>query len=269
MTLLRALDDEHRGRSTQSTVSCVSRIRRRENSSRRMRRRRVVGNELPRLPVIFSMTPAEHAGPCRAARTANALLSRPGYHEPEADLYMKDDVGGNVGRARFQALCQVAAPGPAALRILVIPRPGAGGRRGPGDACCAPGRRGIRSRAKRPPSPGSSPSSAASTPAPSSASGSRRSMSTSSLRARSRCWRRPRSGPRGAARRPVQAARGIPRAAGAAGAHGILDRRDRGASWVFRPAAVLTRLFRARKRLRVLCGEDTSMDPGTCEDPEP
>ncbi|MDB6086299.1 MAG: hypothetical protein JWN43_4180 [Gammaproteobacteria bacterium] len=26
-------------------------------------------------------------------------------------------------------------------------------------------------------------------------------------------------------------------------------------------AAVLTRLFRARKRLRALCGEDTSMDP--------
>jgi DNA-directed RNA polymerase specialized sigma24 family protein len=26
-------------------------------------------------------------------------------------------------------------------------------------------------------------------------------------------------------------------------------------------AAVLTRLFRARKQLRVLCGEDTSMDP--------
>lgn len=26
-------------------------------------------------------------------------------------------------------------------------------------------------------------------------------------------------------------------------------------------AAVLTRLFRARKQLRVLCGEDTSLDP--------
>ena len=26
-------------------------------------------------------------------------------------------------------------------------------------------------------------------------------------------------------------------------------------------AAVLTRLFRGRKQLRVLCGEDTSMDP--------
>ena len=34
--------------------------------------------------------------------------------------------------------------------------------------------------------------------------------------------------------------------------------------------AVLTRLFRARKRLRVLCGEDTSMDPAdTPEDLEP
>jgi DNA-directed RNA polymerase specialized sigma24 family protein len=39
--------------------------------------------------------------------------------------------------------------------------------------------------------------------------------------------------------------------------------------------AVLTRLFRARKLLRVLCGENTSMDPedgssdpdGTSEDP--
>src|SRR5580658_8138196 len=40
----------------------------------------------------------------------NALLSRPGYHEPETDLYMKDDVGGNVKRARFQALCQTLRP---------------------------------------------------------------------------------------------------------------------------------------------------------------
>src|SRR5580658_1224539 len=40
----------------------------------------------------------------------NALLSRPGYHEPETDLYMKDDAGGNAGRARFQALCQALRP---------------------------------------------------------------------------------------------------------------------------------------------------------------
>jgi RNA polymerase sigma-70 factor, ECF subfamily len=40
----------------------------------------------------------------------DALLSRPWHHEPEADLYMKDDVGGNVGRARFQALCQALRP---------------------------------------------------------------------------------------------------------------------------------------------------------------
>ena len=34
--------------------------------------------------------------------------------------------------------------------------------------------------------------------------------------------------------------------------------------------AVLTRLFRARKQLRVLCGEDSSLDPeDSCEDPGP
>lgn len=32
-------------------------------------------------------------------------------------------------------------------------------------------------------------------------------------------------------------------------------------------AAVLTRLFRGRKRLRQLCGEDTSGDPDECQDP--
>ena len=40
----------------------------------------------------------------------DALISRPGYHEPESDLYMKDDVGGNAARARFQALCQALRP---------------------------------------------------------------------------------------------------------------------------------------------------------------
>ena len=42
------------------------------------------------------------------------------------------------------------------------------------------------------------------------------------------------SGPRRAARRPVQAARGVPRAAGAAGADGLLHRGDRRASSICR-----------------------------------
>ena len=40
----------------------------------------------------------------------DALISHPWHGEPEADLYMKDDAGGNAGRARFQALCQALRP---------------------------------------------------------------------------------------------------------------------------------------------------------------
>jgi RNA polymerase sigma-70 factor, ECF subfamily len=54
--------------------------------------------------------PARASKPVPRSSHRDALLSRPGYHEPEADLYMKDDVGGNVGRARFQALCQALRP---------------------------------------------------------------------------------------------------------------------------------------------------------------
>src|ERR1700730_7519869 len=40
----------------------------------------------------------------------NALISMGRYLEPGADLYMKDDAGGNQRRARFQALCQSLRP---------------------------------------------------------------------------------------------------------------------------------------------------------------
>jgi RNA polymerase sigma-70 factor, ECF subfamily len=47
--------------------------------------------------------------PARGLRR-DALKSRERHREPEADLYMKDDGGGNVGRARFQALCKALRP---------------------------------------------------------------------------------------------------------------------------------------------------------------
>ena len=46
------------GKSAHPRVKCVSRIRRRENSSRRMRRMRVFGNELAAVPVILTVTPS-------------------------------------------------------------------------------------------------------------------------------------------------------------------------------------------------------------------
>src|SRR5580700_1763192 len=39
-----------------------------------------------------------------------ALISRRGHITPGADLYMKEQVGGNRKRARFQALCQSLRP---------------------------------------------------------------------------------------------------------------------------------------------------------------
>src|SRR5580700_3129529 len=39
-----------------------------------------------------------------------ALISRRGHITPGADLYMKEQVGGNRKRARFQALCQSMRP---------------------------------------------------------------------------------------------------------------------------------------------------------------
>src|SRR5579863_5244402 len=120
-----------------STVSCVSRISRRENSSRRMRRRRVFGNESVRFPVIWTVTPnssvsravsapprrlgrhsarrppspaAAPAFRLRHSRRDALILSRDGYRKPALDLNMKDDVGGNLQRARFQALCRTLRP---------------------------------------------------------------------------------------------------------------------------------------------------------------
>src|SRR6202790_761825 len=105
-----------------STLKWVSRIKRRENSSRRMRRRRGFGNELAVVPVISTVTPnrifsaanstflapAEPPG-CRRHRH-NAVISGGKYLEPGADLTMKDQIGGNQKRARFQALCQSLRP---------------------------------------------------------------------------------------------------------------------------------------------------------------
>jgi RNA polymerase sigma-70 factor (ECF subfamily) len=60
---------------------------------------RVLGNELAEIPVILNVTPSN-----------SALLSRPRHFMPGADLYMKEQVGGNRKRARFQALCQSMRP---------------------------------------------------------------------------------------------------------------------------------------------------------------
>src|SRR6202142_1471019 len=87
-----------------------------------MRRMRVPGNELPPSPVIFAVTPIifiAAAGPLVGCpvrafppgrRPHNAVRSQRRYLRPGADLYMNDGVGGNQRRARFQALCQSLRP---------------------------------------------------------------------------------------------------------------------------------------------------------------
>src|SRR5580704_6841986 len=107
---------------SESTLRWVSRMRRRENSSRRMRRMRVRGNELAPIPVIFDVTPnaqfaaANRSSPCpvgtfdRRRRPLNAVISQQRYLKPGLGLYMNDAVGGNQRRARFQALCQSLRP---------------------------------------------------------------------------------------------------------------------------------------------------------------
>jgi RNA polymerase sigma-70 factor (ECF subfamily) len=84
-----------------------------------MRRMRVAGNELPGLPVILGVTPIFNTGPPRAfdpnrqvhrRGRRNALISPGRYIKPGADLYMNDELGGNRRRARFQALCQSLRP---------------------------------------------------------------------------------------------------------------------------------------------------------------
>ncbi|MGC1389179.1 MAG: sigma-70 family RNA polymerase sigma factor [Steroidobacteraceae bacterium] len=91
-----------------------------------MRRIRVLGNESAGFPVILTVTPdnnfshAIEAGP----RAADLHLRRPDriavisqrrYGKPvhrgsSADLYMNDQVGGNLKRDRFHALCQALRP---------------------------------------------------------------------------------------------------------------------------------------------------------------
>src|SRR5882757_1853875 len=107
---------------SKSTLRRVSRIKRRENSSRRMRRMRVPGNELWPIPVIYSVTPsnqsaaANRPSPCpvgifdRRRRPSNAVISGERYLKLRADSSMNDQVGGKQRRARFQALCQSLRP---------------------------------------------------------------------------------------------------------------------------------------------------------------
>jgi RNA polymerase sigma-70 factor (ECF subfamily) len=86
-----------------------------------MRRRRIFGNELAVLPVISTVTPDYDFNAANVARLVpvqasrrrrqrNAVTSRERYLKPGADLTMKDQVGGNRKRDRFQALCQTLRP---------------------------------------------------------------------------------------------------------------------------------------------------------------
>jgi RNA polymerase sigma-70 factor (ECF subfamily) len=84
-----------------------------------MRRMRVAGNELPAIPVISGVTPIINTCPAgafdpnsqvRRRGRRNAVISLGRYIKPGADLYMNDEVGGNRRRARFQALCQTLRP---------------------------------------------------------------------------------------------------------------------------------------------------------------
>ena len=83
---------------------------------------RVFGNELPPIPVILNVTPsiqfaaANPPSPCpigtfeRRHRPLNAVISQQRYLKPGSDLYMNDEAGGKQRRARFQALCQSLRP---------------------------------------------------------------------------------------------------------------------------------------------------------------
>jgi RNA polymerase sigma-70 factor (ECF subfamily) len=87
-----------------------------------MRRKRVFGNELAVVPVISTVTPDYDFSAANAARLPpvlafrrrrrrrKAVISGGRYLKPGADLTMKDQVGGNHKRARFQALCQSLRP---------------------------------------------------------------------------------------------------------------------------------------------------------------
>src|SRR6204780_1970627 len=87
-----------------------------------MRRMRVFGNELPPIPVILNVTPsiqfaaAKSLSPSpvctfeRRRPPLNAVISQQRYLKPGFDLYMNDEAGGMQRRARFQALCQSLRP---------------------------------------------------------------------------------------------------------------------------------------------------------------
>src|ERR1700722_17181236 len=87
-----------------------------------MRRRRGCGNESLGVPVLLTVTPrnslstANYLGPVPASAPSrrrhwrNAVISQGRYPKPGADLSMKDRIGGNQKRARFQALCQTLRP---------------------------------------------------------------------------------------------------------------------------------------------------------------
>jgi RNA polymerase sigma-70 factor, ECF subfamily len=76
-----------------------------------MRRILVLGNELPAFPVILDVTPIFALDTaCSWRRPRNAVISRGQYLKPGADLYMNDEVGGNQRRARFEALCRSLRP---------------------------------------------------------------------------------------------------------------------------------------------------------------
>jgi RNA polymerase sigma-70 factor (ECF subfamily) len=72
-----------------------------------MRLSRVAGNEWVELPVISTVTPGIFAIRPRQSPAA-ALISR--GREPDADLYMKDEASGNSAKDRFQAICRALRP---------------------------------------------------------------------------------------------------------------------------------------------------------------
>jgi RNA polymerase sigma-70 factor, ECF subfamily len=83
---------------------------------------RVLGNESTAVPVISTMTPDVSFNAANLIRLPpicpfggrrhrhNAVILRGRYVQPGADLTMNDQVGGNQKRARFQALCQSLRP---------------------------------------------------------------------------------------------------------------------------------------------------------------
>src|SRR5258708_5228519 len=85
-------------------------------TARRMRRMRIFGNELAVATVVSTVTPGNSSSASNSAFLAaeeaaarprhgrNAVISRGRHLKPGADLTMKEQIGGNQKRARFQAL---------------------------------------------------------------------------------------------------------------------------------------------------------------------